>query len=394
MARASTRTILSLERFAQVLGISPLEINQITGTGCGNPMFQYAWQHPGRIGREDLAYAIQNAEDIIFDFLGFYPGVVWSEEVFPISPRARNALTVTGLGMFIEGGQRASDLIDDEADVIYDDSDDDDYDDRATITVTVPTGTDPDEIKVFYPGHSGEEAWEIRPLSVSVSGTTATITGKSWQFTTEALQEMLEPDELDRADATIYLEDVEIYRVYNDPSQQAQFEGHSYSCYACSGSGCVACTTVEQTACIRSVAPSQGVLSFIPATWNADLSAFAQADWTCNMGRPARIRAWLRSGWRDPRRTTLRNTILDPRVERAIAVLTMGLIGEEGLCTCLAGIHNRWAIDRAATPLGDPDGGYDFKLSQLDLRNAFGTTNGAYEAWRLLREVRNGRAAI
>lgn len=384
--------MLSLERFGQILGISPLELNQLIGTGCGQPMFQYAWQHPGRIGREDLAYAIQHAEDLVTDFLGFYPGVVWTEEVFPTPVRAKNAITISGLGMFIEGGKRAVTLIEEDAPVAYSDEDDDDFDELATIVTTVATGTNPEEIQVFYPGKGGAEEWEIRPLDISVVGTTASITGKRWQFVLEAAQETIEPTELDRTDDAFFLEEVDVYRVYNDPSEQAQFEGYRSPCYACNSTGCVACEEVVQTACIRSLAPEQGVLTFIPSTWNAELSAFYRADWACSMSRPLRTRAWIRSGWQDPRRVAFRRTHMDPRVERAIALLTMATIGPEGLCTCLTHIHERWAIDRAYQESGTEQS-TSYKLGTTDYRNVFGTTNGGYEAWRLLREVRNGRSA-
>lgn len=363
------------------MGIHPLHINQMFAGECGSPMFQYAWQHPGQLGREDLAYAIHNAEDLISDFLGFYPKATWSEEVYPISSRTIRPL-VTGRGMFIEGGKEAKTVVAADKAVGT-------LGETMTFTQAV-TFTDPEELAIFYPGHSGDDAWEITPVLVSISTGTASITVKKWQLVKESLLEDLEAEEVDYTDSGNFLTTVDVYRRYNDPSVQAQFEGFQAACFSCSGSGCVSCTAVEQSACIKAMYPEQGVLGFTPATWDDDNSRFLGAEWACAADKPLRVRAWLRSGWRDPRRATFRNTIMDPRLERAIAILTMAIIGDEGLCVCLSRIHERWAVDLAKQESGDV--ATSFKMSREDLRNVFGTTRGGLEAWRLVREVRNGTA--
>ena len=393
MARASTVTMLSLDRFAQIIGIHPLHINQLFAGDCGWPMFQYAWQHPGRIGREDLAYAIQHAEDLITGALGFYPLATWSEEVLPISRRQVSPVFIASRGMFIEAGKEAKTLIEADAVITYSDEDLDLVDDLATITVAT-TLTDPEEIAVYYPGRSGDDAWEIRPTHVVISGGTATITAPRWQFLLSGLQEQLEPGEQDKDDEEAFLAVVDVYRKYTDPSVQAQFEGSSYPCAACSGSGCVSCTEVIQSACLAPRAPHQGIISAKPATWDVDEAHFTSAEWACSADRPLRLRAWYRSGWQNPRDSIWSKTRMDPRLERAIAILAMALIGEEGLCVCLNNIHQKWAQDKALQE-STPDGtARAYKMSPATLGNPFGTTIGGLEAWRLVREVLNGQAAL
>jgi hypothetical protein len=93
MAIARTRTMLSLDRFANVMGISPVQFN-----GCGsvqlssgNQIFpikngmesiwpQFDYQATDRVSREQLAVLIRNAEHEISSFLGFYPTPVWVED--------------------------------------------------------------------------------------------------------------------------------------------------------------------------------------------------------------------------------------------------------------------------------------------------------------------------
>ena len=84
MARASTDTLLSLDRYAAVLGIPPPHFNQgfsnvifpITAS-CPAVWFQYAWQNYDSVSREDLALEIANAEQDIADVLGYWPAPKW-----------------------------------------------------------------------------------------------------------------------------------------------------------------------------------------------------------------------------------------------------------------------------------------------------------------------------
>ena len=51
-----------------MLGLDPYHFNQVTstlkrGNVCSTPVKQWAWQEAGQIGREDMAQAIQAAEE-------------------------------------------------------------------------------------------------------------------------------------------------------------------------------------------------------------------------------------------------------------------------------------------------------------------------------------------
>lgn len=80
MARSDTKTYLSLDRWAEIMGLNPVAFNQASMGGrcyasCGNhcpeTWFQYAWQaQHGFLSREELAWVIQDAERDIQNFLG------------------------------------------------------------------------------------------------------------------------------------------------------------------------------------------------------------------------------------------------------------------------------------------------------------------------------------
>ena len=90
MSRASTPTLLSLDRFARILGMNPVHFSGAAGPmywpeigNCDDIWPQYSWQHDYEfVSREELATVIAEAEYDIKEELGFSPAPTWeSEEV-------------------------------------------------------------------------------------------------------------------------------------------------------------------------------------------------------------------------------------------------------------------------------------------------------------------------
>lgn len=386
--------MLSIDRWAFNLGLDPLHVNGINHGSCGSPVLQYAWQHPGRIGREEIALAIQHAEDLISDALGFYLLPAWREELIPISVRARQGILLCSHGMVIAAGRLAKSEIAVDQEIQWGNEDSDTINELATVTVTTSV-VDPEEIGLYYPGKAGDDAWEIRPINVSISGGEATITCKRWQLVNPFVLESIDPDpdgieideDTDDDGNPLFLESVDVYRKWTDPSAQAQFEGYGYPCRTCNDAGCAQCEAVTQSACVSIRDSLIGSLAVSPATWDAANSRFAFAGWDCLMSRPKAVRVWHRSGYVDPRTGSKVN--MAARFERAIALLSISLIGEEDLCTCLSTLHERWAQDLALQESTADGSSTSYKLGKK-LEWPFGTTRGAIEAWNLVREVRNG----
>ena len=70
MSRATTPTLLSLDRYAQIMSLNPAHFSGAAGatfwpeiTSCDDVWPQYSWQHQYEfVSREELAIAISEAE--------------------------------------------------------------------------------------------------------------------------------------------------------------------------------------------------------------------------------------------------------------------------------------------------------------------------------------------
>jgi hypothetical protein len=272
MARASTQTLLSLDRWASVLGIDPFTFNQIglgfpdnsvvgLGSSCNSVFYQTAWQGSARsqqLSREEIALAIARAEDMLAEQLTFYPApkyITQEMNVYPHvqgKPYAANgvALWQTGFGFLSGawarvpsvqlawhkvwgGGILARTDYGDTANLTLIDSTTGipavapAFNDAFTCTIVVPTGTLASEIGVYFrpadrvPINTDiNETWRIRPVTITVSGTTATITGHITLLVKPNLESGVTVEPLDVSLPATYVTQVNVERVYRDDTQQ------------------------------------------------------------------------------------------------------------------------------------------------------------------------------
>ncbi len=188
--RTQPRTLLSLTRFSQILQYSPMLFNQVhvanlqPGGACSDPIMQYTWQpmSGGRPGREEIAHAIKQAEDMIETELKFPPAPRWiaADDVNTVSFRSSRLRGASNRSVVrshsyhvIEGGREAWQLLEDSL-ITWSDTDLDGYKGTGTVVVAT-TITNPDEIAVYYPGSNRDPGWEIRPIQVTISGGFATV---------------------------------------------------------------------------------------------------------------------------------------------------------------------------------------------------------------------------
>jgi hypothetical protein len=404
MARADTVTQLSLDKFAKLIGINPLHFNQVfcqdisVPKVCDTPMYQYTWQDADRISREELAYTIANAEDVISKWLGYKLLPTWevNERVTfskPAMPELFNVygVNVRGLWQSVEtewgyvrmGGQQAKALID-NADIVYSDADSDGYKERATVTVAT-TVTNEDEIAVFYPGKDGEDSWQIRPITVRISAGVATITFRREQCVLEDLLEGLNVDGIEGTTDSNFLAAVDVYHVYNDSSVQARFSWENApSLCTCGLTTCASCTFSTQYGCLQVRDSRLGLITCQPANWDSVNEAFVSVPFAvCR--QPERADIWYRAGWRDERRRNP-NIEMDPNLERAVMMLTIAML-DKPLCGCghLQSLIGYFQEDLTKT-YSKGDVAVSYRPSRDRLDNPFGTTRGAIEAWRIIKK--------
>lgn len=426
MARANTRTILPLDRFAANIGIHPIHFNQVyldildssqseelaPANLCGQPLVQYGWMRANMIGREEIAQAILEAETQIREQLGYNIAPAWTRNERVVTPRSSYGPEFFSFGQglrgpvgvqvkngyLLSGGVEATSLVAAAAPVVYTDVDNDGYKETATITVNT-TLTEPQELAVFYPGHSGDFAWEIRPLqNISISAGVAVLTCRREQLVLEALLESLTPRGVDGTDDAKFLANVDVYRHYNDPSTQVRYlwtvpgAGMWDGWCNCGLAGCVTCQQDTQFGCLNIRLSRQGVFNISPGVWNAGTGVFDGAMWT-NCRAPDNADVYYYSGWRYPS-AKFPLLQIDPLWERVVSFLALSLL-DRPMCACesLQGYMQHWRDDLAAV-VSTPSGGSEtYRLTTGQLANPLGTTRAAMHAWQHVARHRIGESA-
>lgn len=414
MARAETRTLLSVDRWAKILGINPVHFNGASGTtywpdkgACDDIWYQFPWQHEEDFAsREDLAMAIYDAEQDIKSVLGFSPAPVWEDEELhsmDINVPHYNNMDITSYtyhigintlwGYVISPGQRGTTAIETGAAVVYSDPDGDGWNELATITVATSV-TNKQQIKVYTAGKSAAQEWEIRPLkNVVISGGTATITIDAWLLLDpdlwDAVPTTTNPSAINIEDSGNFVTTVDVYREYTDVTQESAtfyWEPHPWTahpigwiCPNCSGTGCAICELTAQNGCfsIRDgvlgfVTPYPGTYDATNAQWNA--TTFSKCQW------PDQVKLWYQAGFIDQR--YLKGLSLDPLSDplaQAITWLSVARMDRD-ICACDGVNKVIHELQRDMTRASRDAFYVRFEKMSM-FHNPFGTRVGEVRAW-------------
>ena len=414
--RASTPTKLSLLDWAKIIGIHPLHFAQVayirpsTGTplGCSQIFFQYPWQNSDAASREEIAQAIAQAEELVEQYLGFRLSPSWEvDEWRPSEPHFQPELYALGYrnynglssivkanwGHFITGGIETKTLVDAEAPIVYTDADSDDYEETATVVVTVTAGLDPCELAVYYPGHDGEDGWEIKPVRSSISGTTATITFRREQAVAEILLEGLDPAGADPSEDSDFLTEVDVYRHWTDPQLQAVLMWEPGSSCNCGQSGCALCSYTVQNACLHLRGdPKHSLAAYTPAEWDSDTNSFSNVAMASSR-RPDLVRLYYYSGLRNKRKDCTRD--MDDYWKRVIAHFAAALL-DRPPCDCSVNDWEYWREDLSLVQGSDASGTQTgiYRIEFNEIENPFGTRRGMLYAWRAVKKLGIGQAVM
>ncbi len=420
MARSEIRPKLPLDTWAQIMGLNPLHFNGVfiadnPPAVCEQPWLQFAWQTADRVGREELSRAIAQAEADIEKHLNYRLIPTWEEDEWHQTIRpVRNELfnlTSTDIrafaqavkadwGHMVTGGVRANTLIAAASAVTYSDPDNDTYDELATVTATVTAGQDPCEIRIYFPVTNpmvrtgGEDQWEIRPIEVTIVGTTATILFRREQAVLPEFQLDIVPPEDDshlrgvegNEDAN-FLATVDVYRVSNDPQTQVtmMWEGLGIGCNSCNGTGCNQCEYSTQNGCFTARGDiKQSLIGYRPALWNSTTLVFDAAALAVAR-QPDIVRLWYYAGLREKGLSCPRN-VMAGEWARTVAYYAASLLDRQ-VCAC-ENVHvnvEYWQEDRAIR------GTQGLNTPTKILDNPFGTRRGAIYAWE---QVKGAGAAI
>jgi hypothetical protein len=410
------QTLLSLWRYAQVMGLDPMHFfggfsALRAESHCNDIWAEFDWQDNDKVSRSQLTIQIADAERSMVDQLKFWPGPVWVADELMAYPHPRNSDMVgNGLGSdgkpkavtlnygyVISGGIRATEqfapgVVTRLADV---DADGDTWSEWAVFRITgVSSAATACEIKAFFKSYTDADAvntrpdpnsigadprWEVRPIYVSLSGGVATVRIPRYMlFKPQKLASMSwEPVNAD--DGANYVDTLEFYREYNDPSHMVQFLWGEDACNNLAG------VWQTQEGVMQVQDRRAGIVVPQPATYND--GEWNGAVWTTGR-EPDALRAWYRAGV-TPAQASVCDP-LDPWWAETIAVLATARLSRP-LCGC-GGVAERcayWQQDLATT---GSDGG--FMTAPSDLNNPFGTRRGEAWAWKRIQRRTRGRAIL
>jgi hypothetical protein len=407
-----------LDRFAKMFGINPVHFAGAGGTdlfplrgSCSDVWYQRSYIGADRVSREDLALAIDGAEQDIATYLGYWPAPKWFSKEMHMFPRHHRpdlfdlAENVRGdrkslqlnWGRFISPGRRYTQLISQASTaagtMVYSDPDGDGFNELVTITLpTTLTNASRQQIKVYFDGHT-EQEWEIRnPRSVTITGGNVIITFDFWQLIDPALQDpfpgVAGATALNITNA-IYVLVVDVYREYTDYTQHSvefywEPRSQPWPCTICGGAGCVACQMTVQCGCLHPRDLMLGIVVPQPATWDADSGAWAASAYSvCNP--PDQVKVWYYAGELSQR--FLSGYELDPLSNwfaEAIGWIAIARL-ERNFCNCgnLTALQVELRSEMSRTDSGGPT----WFLTDADGMNPFGTKVGEVKAWRRLHRL-------
>jgi len=309
------------------------------------------------------------------------PGIPGVYNMYGTNPRGMMNSVELRKGHVISGGVRAKSLIQAGAAIVTSDSDGDGYAETCTVTVAT-TVTDVNEIHAYYAGESGADGWEIRPVTVVLSGGNAVITFKRWQVVDGSITEAINPDPLDAETAANYETTVDVYRVYNDPSTQLQFMWENDGYWETCGT-CAACQFSTQAGCFHLREQRLGMIVPAPASWDASSEEFTSQEWSACRA-PDQVRVWYYSGFQDLSLSAPK-VRMAPYWEYAVAFFAASKL-DRPVCGCsnVSQFIDKWRRDAAFT--SQEEGGWT--VTPELMANKLGTTFGAIYAYKQIH--RNG----
>lgn len=393
MARSDIGTLLELDEYARIMAMPGWHFNQITRTDrefrglCDDLLVQSGYfVDPTRIvGRDEIAQAIAVAERQVAAMLHYWPApkYICADEIAWPVPRRGTQLTYPPLrlnwGKVVEVGIEAWDLIVENLPVVYSVRSGlpapPSSLDWATVTyAAVPAVAGICELVIVPSGYDpAAQEWRIRPLNVTLVGTTVTFTGWRWQFVLPP--GWLEPTPISLDDNAMFIQGgiydggVDLYRHYTDATSQAQLVWkNGTTCDAVCAEGCVpGCVTIDNS--------RVGLVVVKPATWSSTTGLWTLA--TCpGCGLPNSARVWYLAGYDDS--LCVNCAQMGPQVKEAIVRLANCHL-PEAPCGCDP-TRGRWERDREEMAVDS----MDVELAQ----SAFGTTmRGAVFAYNVFSKL-------
>lgn len=430
--------LLPLETFRQILGWHPfwfwgLANEDVPVTQeCPQILRQYAWQGVDAAGRADIELALESAEGLLRDYLGYDVAPAFREvkstwpryydnsrdRLFPadatgrwIAPLLDKTGYIEAIGvesLTLVGTVTKSDPPVGGDSLVFTDTDGDGLMD--TFTATIATAeTDADKIAIYFvaadrlESEPAGEAWRIRPVRVTISGGSAVIIGKVWTIVRPILYQGVNPQPLDPGDITAagpYAQSLQVYVRTCDPTgttvetAQSNIIWETSPCHGwwCCCSGCsspdwnpqnsprdpAAIATAIARATVRDA--HNGLVGLGEAVYNATSDVWSATGWgVCR--EPDRYVVRVLAGH------PLENQAMTRKFQIAVARLAMAELARP-VCACEKAnrelFHWQFDLGRSA---GSNDEVYGF-VTRETLNNPLGTRRGHLFAFQQIKSLR------
>lgn len=420
--------LLPLESFRRILGFNPyhfygLQNSKVPVTSaCNTLLNEYSWQNTDAAGRDDIRRAIETAEQKLRDYLLYWPAPKFVEETVEwpkfyddnvwryrhIAADGRRISVTMPDGYIQSIGTELITSIG-TAVVALSDQDSDGLTDTFTISIAT-TQTDPRNLAVYFTTADRfddtaiGERWRIRPVQISISGGTATITGRSWLIVRPIQYEGVGREALNPDTASIYATSLQVCTrtTYTEGETASTSQGVLLwettpcngwfcQCYTCSPIDYSPTDSSRDPAAVGTAISRVGVRDaklglLIPdfAVRNAASGIWSDITWF-GYREPDRVKIRYQAGY-----PTNGQGEMQTWMQTVVARLAMAELARP-ICGCDLANRElyRWQFDMARASGANDE---QYQIAQEDLSNPLGTRAGAIDAWKRVKNLRLQRA--
>lgn len=404
--------LLPLDIWRQEIGFNPWlfwgmadNVTVFDNSKCSGLVREYSWQGTDAAGRDDLRRAIERAEDALATYLQYRVAPQYVETLPLEWPRFHDAsqiryidtdstgrrvammapefyvlamgveqLTLIGTAGLIFSTRYGTTL-------------------KETWTAQIATTvTDPDEIAVYFTATdrltSDMDRWRIQPVTVSISGGIATITGATWLMVQPYLYDNPTLNALDPTNLTTFVSAIEVYqRTTNGDgntitTSQATLQFESSDCGGWGAGFCIGQAngstdpgTVGEVIARAGIRDTTlGLITPAAAVYNATSGLWSSA-YGCGgcYAEPDRVKLRYLAGY------PLERGVM-AKVWQQIVTMFAAAELKRRICACrdvnerIHDLQMDMALQSTTTER--------YQRSERDLNNPFGTRLGHIQAWK------------
>lgn len=413
--------LLPLDEFRRIIKYPPYQFwgldneDVALGSACNGVVYEHAFLSADVGGRQDIREAIDIAEQKLRAFLGYPVSPKYIEETvtYPsyLDQRLWRQSPVDSTGGWVSVftpdqllqaiGIESLTLIG-TANVTYSDLFGTGVNDTFTVSIAT-TETDPAKIAVYFAtvdrfdNVEVGERWRVEPLNVSISGGTATITGRAWLLVKPILyQPVKRQNALNPDTSANFVTTLSIYIRTTDPNGTTWETSQGAFVWDSSPGGwwgiCCGDGSTDPAAVARSIArvgmkdAAKGIVIPGEAIYNSTTGVWTQAapPWGSLCRPPQDVVIRYLAG------KSLEDGKMDARLANAVAFLAAADLPER-ICAC---DNSNRTLYRYQLPMNQTGTQQEtFAVTREQLNNPLGNRYGHWLAWNEIKNLRQPRGA-